>query len=163
MKDLMLDIETLGTGSDAAIIQIGACYFNRKSGKIGKTFKLNVDLQSCLDFGFTVNGDTIYWWMCNNAQAIESVTKKPRTKIIRAMGDLKAFSSKADTIWSHATVDFVIVNNAMIRDIRTLVDLAGKGPDHTLRLDIHHDALDDCIYQVEYVVNAMNKLRGKND
>ncbi len=43
MRDCMIDFETLGTGPDAAIIQVGACYFDRVTGEIGATFKRNFD------------------------------------------------------------------------------------------------------------------------
>ena len=34
MQDIMLDIETLGTNSNAAIIQIAICEFDRKTGEV---------------------------------------------------------------------------------------------------------------------------------
>jgi hypothetical protein len=43
-RDIMLDIETLATRNDAAIIQIGACTFDEKS-----TFIVSVDQDFYLD------------------------------------------------------------------------------------------------------------------
>jgi len=50
MKDVMLDVETLGTKSTAAIIQIGACYFDRETGEIGDKFKSGSKHMSEVDF-----------------------------------------------------------------------------------------------------------------
>ena len=64
MEDLMLDIETMGNRSTSAIIQIGACYFDRVTGEIGETFLENILLKSSVeDWGLTVDSLTIQWWM----------------------------------------------------------------------------------------------------
>ncbi len=46
---LMLDIETMGNESFSSIVSIGALEFNIETGKTGKEFYVNVDLQSCMD------------------------------------------------------------------------------------------------------------------
>ena len=73
-------------------------------------------------------------------------------------------------IWSHATFDFVIINNAMrrmnipglnyksARDLRTLVDLAGMTQDDYPKSGKTHNALDDCFFQVQYAVKAFDKI-----
>ena len=48
MMDVMLDLETLGTRPDAAIIQIGAVLFEPRSGGMvlnGKAFSMHVLVQ----------------------------------------------------------------------------------------------------------------------
>jgi hypothetical protein len=172
MKDMMLDIEAMGTGHNAAIVQIGACYFDRKTGKIGSKFKVNVDLRSSIDAGLSINGETIYWWLEQSDAARKSILEKPKKKITPALNELKAFAKKAKTIWSHSSYDFTIINNAMIacgfkplnyryaRDIRTLTDLGGKGKNDFKREGTHHDAMDDCIFQVKYCVAAIQNLKG---
>ena len=171
----MLDIETMGNEHNAAIIQVGACYFDRETGKIGKTFKENVDLRSSIEAGLTVNADTIYWWLEQSDEARLSILAKPRRKITPVLNDLKAFAKKAKNIWCHATFDIVVVNNALIscgfkplhykygRDIRTLTDLAQSKKDQFVREGTHHDALDDCIFQVKYCTAAMRTLSGKRN
>ncbi len=61
MKDLMLDIETLDVKTTAVITQLGACYFDRYTGKIGRTFLQNISVGSCLMYGLTVDEQTINW------------------------------------------------------------------------------------------------------
>jgi len=60
---LMIDLETMGNVKNSAIVSIGAVEFNIENGDIGEEFYAVVNLQSCLDKGMVVNGDTIYWWL----------------------------------------------------------------------------------------------------
>jgi len=136
MKDVMIDIETLGTRSDAAIIQIGACYFDRNTGEIGLGFSVNIDPSSMMD-KFSVDYDTIKWWMGQSDRARQLVTEFP-TDIGAAISSLHDFLNKPDLkLWSHATFDIPILMHAFevthikfpihyrkMRDIRTLMDIA---------------------------------------
>lgn len=76
-------------------------------------------------------------------------------------------------MWCHATFDEPILSNAYskiglfepwdyknVRDIRTLIDLADIDPHSYDNSGTHHDALDDCKFQVRYTVDALNKLKG---
>lgn len=172
MTDVMVDIETLGNGKHAAIVQIGACYFDRSSGEIGKTFKVNIDART--QPGADFDADTIYWWLAQSKEAIASITADPKVSISAALNELNEFLSDAKAIWSHATFDFVIITEAFkrlgikqkfhyrtCRDIRTLVDLASIEAKNIAlsRTGTHHDGLDDAIFQVKYCVMAFNKLR----
>lgn len=170
-----MDLETFGYRKKACIVQIGACYFDRVTGEIGNKFKENVDARTSVACGGEIDADTVYWWLSQSPEAIHSVTKsQPGIDVRIAISRLDQFLSEAKCIWSHATFDFVILQETWqtlfpgvrptfqyraSRDIRTLVDLAGvstkKG---RVREGTHHDALDDCIFQVGYCVEAMRKL-----
>jgi hypothetical protein len=171
MKDVMVDIETLGNGNRACIVQIGACYFDRKTGEIGKTFKVNIDAATAVASGAEMDASTVYWWLSQSKEAIESITKDPKVPIKQAMEDLNQFFQGAKCIWSHATFDFVIIQGTLrrlgikplfqyksARDIRTLMDLSGIKKSEAKRVGTHHDGLDDAIFQVAYCVEAMNAL-----
>ena len=47
MKHIMLDLETMSTASNAAIVAIGAVEFEPETGKLGREFYCNVSLASC--------------------------------------------------------------------------------------------------------------------
>lgn len=177
MTDVMIDFETLGNGKNAAICQIGACFFNRRTGEIGATFKMNIDARSSVESGADLDADTIYWWLSQSPEAIKSITVgSPLENIMLAMNALNVFLAGAKQIWSHATFDFVILQETMkrlkikptfkynaARDIRTLMDLADIPKEQwPKREGTHHDGLDDAIYQVSYCVMALQKLRGDN-
>ena len=64
MTDIMLDLETLGTSNNAAIVAIGAVAFNARTDDPPRaSFYAQIDIQSNLDAGRTVTGSTIKWWM----------------------------------------------------------------------------------------------------
>jgi hypothetical protein len=169
MKDVMLDLETLGTRHDALIIQIGACYFDRNTGEIGLGFSANTDAGEMTD-EFTIDLSTIKWWFGQSDTARKLVTEAP-IPMVDALIGLSQFLHKPDiTIWSHATFDIPILVNAFetagikfpvpfrnMRDIRTLMDLS-QHRSETPRDGMHHNALDDAKYQAMYCSEAMKKL-----
>jgi DNA polymerase III alpha subunit (gram-positive type) len=171
MKDIMIDLETMGVGPNAAIIQIGAAFFDRETGVVGRAFKVNIDLDSSIKSGGIVDGETVRWWLNQICDAQESITEQPNVSMVQALCKFLDFIGDDYIIWSHATFDFVILNNAMKRcdvspmhyrsacDIRTLVDLSNIKVQDYKREGIHHDALDDCVFQIKYCVDAMNILR----
>ncbi|MFM2590025.1 3'-5' exoribonuclease domain-containing protein [Vibrio sp. TBV020] len=46
MKNLMIDLETMGNSSNAAIVSIGACFFEPSTGEIGEKFSRIISLES---------------------------------------------------------------------------------------------------------------------
>ena len=176
MKDVMLDLETLGNGKDKCICQIGACYFDRDTGEIGETLKINVDAATHEKYGAKLDASTVYWWLSQSKEAQASILANPKEDIVSAMNKLNTFLAGAKCIWSHATFDFVTItdtfkqlsikplfNYRAARDIRTLVDFGKVTVDKQLREGIHHDALDDCKFQVKYCVAALNKVKARVD
>ena len=172
----MIDMETLGNGKHAAVIQIGACYFDRNTGEIGQTFDMNIDAESAVRSGAEMDAATVYWWLSQSKEAIDSVIAQPRIDTTLAFEALNEFLKDAKTIWSHATFDFVILTETLkrlqikpsfrytvARDIRTLVDLAKITFSKTKREGLHHNGLDDCKHQVKYCVEAMNKIKGRQN
>lgn len=172
MKDVMLDLETFGVNKQAVIVQIGACFFDRVTGEIGETFKVNVNPESAVKAGCRMDAQTVSWWMSQSDAARTSVLAKPQVNIFDSMEHLNQFLSPAKHIWSHATFDFCIVMEVLsllgikpkfsykdARDIRTLSHLTGNKKFDGNREGTHHDALDDCKHQVKYCVEALNSLR----
>lgn len=171
MKDVMVDIETMGTRSTSLILQIGACYFDRETGEIGDTFIQNIDYDSLTQDLFTVDKSTIDWWLLQSEEARKSVSNEFTTTIDVTLDLFKMFLERgAKYIWSHATFDVPIILNAFnemdiefpihytkMRDIRTLMDISGH-KSSVEREGTHHDALDDCKFQVAYCVEALNKI-----
>lgn len=171
MKDIMLDLETFGNGKRACICQIGACRFNRFTGEIGETFKMNVDARDAMKAGAEIDADTVYWWLAQSDAARKSIAEAPLHSLAEALGQFNTFAKDCEAIWSHATFDFVILTESfrMIglrpafsyrsgKDIRTLIDLAGTSTKPLSRTGVHHDGLDDCFHQVKYCVEAFQKL-----
>lgn len=174
MKDVMIDLETLGTGKDAAIIQVGAVYFDRLTGEVGETFKRNITLESSVAAGGIIDPGTVLWWLGQSKDAQNSILTEG-VHVGHALSDLNMFLGDATASWSHASFDMPILISAMnrsnikpklhyraTRDIRTLVDLSGVTIDWDSRKGTHHDALDDCMFQIKYCVEAFKILDFKN-
>jgi len=164
---LMIDLETMDTASTAAIISIGAVEFDIETGETGKKFYVNVELQSCLDMGMTVSGDTIMWWMKQCDEARDTLQEKDPIMIQAALMELNMFMSergKSYQIWSRpASFDLVILANAYRildyvipwnfrneRCVRTLQSMRPEINIDVLRTGTHHNAIDDAIHQADY-------------
>jgi hypothetical protein len=124
-----------------------------------------------MQLGFETNASTIYWWLKQDKQAQESISKVGR-HFDGIIHELNTFFKKAKNVWSHATFDWVILMNhynklnvkpschyTTARDLRTLVDLANVEYKNVPRKGTHHNALDDCKFQVQYAVECFNKLK----
>lgn len=172
MNDVMIDFETFGNGKDKCICQVGAVYFDRVTGELGKEFKANIDARTHQKLGGVLDADTVYWWLQQSEQARASVLA-PGLDIVAAMTELNQFLSDAARIWSHATFDFVTLVDTLKQlgvkpsfsyrvglDLRTLTTLAGVTADGFVREGTHHDGLEDAKYQVKYAVAAMNAIKG---
>lgn len=175
MKNYMIDIETLGTRVGSVITQIGACEFNIETGEIGDRFLVNIDPVSCERKGMLLDADTVCWWMHQKVNTWHGAEKKKH--IFHAMDEFCNFIVMADRVWSHATFDFVMLENASrmlglsrfpkfrkSSDIRTLLDLCRQltGVDviqEVPKNEFQHDALADCIHQSKYCAMAYRLIK----
>ena len=138
MKDVMVDIETLGTRPTSVMTQLGACYFDRKTGEIGNKFLYNINIGSALMVGLTIDTETIEWWKGQYILGQDSWIYDT-VNLAQVLNAFDKFISdnEIDGVWSHATFDMPILaynysvygmkmpfNFRKCRDIRTIVDLA---------------------------------------
>lgn len=176
--DIMLDLETLGSGPSATIIQVGACYFDRYTGEIGETFDRRINPETSEKYQFRIDASTVMWWLSQSkdSQNCVLIDKKekndPRFDVLEVLKDFNLFLKPKVAIWSHATFDFVLLpyhyrrtgippnfQYWQARDIRTIVDLAGINVfTYKQKNGVAHSALNDCLHQVRYCVDAFNKL-----
>lgn len=165
MKNLMLDIETMGTNSNAAIMAIGACYFDPLTGEIGDTFHEQVNLDS---YG-EIDASTVIWWMKQDDEARSKFYDNGNARhIIEVLQDFAKFVKRGVQVWGNGIAfDNVKIDNAYRsrglktpwdfwndRDVRTMVELGkmkGVDPKRDLPFDgVKHDALADAIHQAKY-------------
>lgn len=168
----MIDFETLGNGENKCVCQVGAVYFDKVTGELGKELRLNIDAGSHVAKGAKLDASTVYWWLAQSKEAQASILQEPRLDICRAMVQLNQFLADASRVWSHATFDFVTLMETLRQlniiptvsykagmDLRTLVYLAGISTKDFPREGTHHDGLDDAKFQVKYCVAALNALK----
>jgi len=175
----MVDIETMGVSSNAAIVSIGAVHFDPHWGMLGKEFYVPVSLKDSSKYG-TMDADTILWWLQQNEAAREQLTKSDGMNLEQALSLLVTFIRGAHQgllrleeiyVWGHgATFDPVVLDNAYkavklqtpwtfrnVRDTRTLFDFVGGAPVVALE-DIEHHALYDARKQALQVQAAYRLL-----
>jgi len=169
MKDLMIDLETLGTQVNAPIVAVGACFFDIKTGEIGKTFDAAIDVSHALRFG-KMSGDTLKWWLSQGDEARQKVARgrSDPIKVYNAFCDFVASGGSGVRPWGNgASFDISMLEFSMgrviertppwdfwnVRDCRTIKHLASAlglkfGGE---RKGVHHSALDDAVFQAEWV------------
>ena len=177
-KDCMIDLETMGDSSRAAIVSIGAVKFDLLgSGAIGETFYRNVDLLSAMEAGLEVNARTMKWWGQQSKAARKALYDPEPIHIGEALLELGSFYRGCKRMWSHATFDAVVLASAYqamgldapwhyrdTRDIRTLMFIwkqfrNGRTVEKPEREGTRHNALDDALYQARYVYEMYRDIK----
>jgi hypothetical protein len=113
----MVDIETMGTASDAAIIAIGAVEFGVEG--LRTAFYELISLESSMKAGLTIDAGTIIWWMQQSEDA-RSIFSQDQGKLKRVLCDFgKWIDGKRSgmdeplEIWGNGSdFDNVVLHNA---------------------------------------------------
>lgn len=166
MNHIMVDLETLGNGSNSVIVSIGAARFDTTG--ITDEFYTVVDPQSCADYRLRVDVSTVMWWLKQSEGARAAITK-PGLSLPVALGEFSNWVGRDAQIWGNgATFDNVILGNAYKacslrqpwkftndRCYRTLKNLYPQiGADD--RSGVYHNALDDARYQAAHAIKILN-------
>ena len=187
MNNVSIDIETMGNTKNAAIVSIGAAFFNLGTEEIGETFYADIDLTTCMDAGMELNADTIYWWMRQSEPARDALQPNKNTQHIgQALADLHNFllhtydstTSKNLEPWGNGSgFDLGILDEAFKRfkmktpwnfwnerDMRTIVKIGNAFLPYNARETIeregtHHNAVDDAIYQGKVIAHIWNAIK----
>ena len=163
---VMLDLETMGTASDSAIIAIGAVKFTDTA--VLEKFYVNVSLQSCIDVGLKIDGDTVMWWMQQSEEARASFTDNA-VHINLALQMFSKWINGDKQVWGNgASFDNAILSSAYSkcqlsqpwkfwndRCYRTIKSLY---PEIKLqRVGTYHKALDDAESQALHLIEIMKE------
>jgi exodeoxyribonuclease VIII len=169
----MIDIETMGTSNEAAIISIGAAKFDPMSDGVTDTFYVPVTLLSSVAAGLKIDAKTVMWWMHpDRAAARESLLEiGAAVDLFSALdGFATWFGPDSLPTWGNgATFDNVIMRTAFQKagidcpwgytHDRCYRTLKGLAPDMTVpREGTHHNALDDAIHQATYMQRVASYL-----
>ena len=177
-KEVMVDIETLSTQSNAVILSIGAIKFDRDgslpdSPSEMDTFYVRVARESCEVLGMHVDPETVQWWNNQPAEVREEALENTseRLTIKDALTRFEAWIGKSELVWGHGDdFDCVILSSAFqscgmktpwkfwnTRDTRTLFDIAGVR-NSDLPSNSKHHPIHDCYRQVAGVLMSLRKL-----
>ena len=169
MENVMVDLETLGTGNNAVIISIGAVEFDVSTGELGREFYGNIDPQSCVNAGLEIDASTVMWWM-QQSDAARAAFKSHTNSLITSLQSFSLWYPEGAALWGNgATFDNVLLSNAYRktnltqpwkythdRCYRTL---------KSLRRDVKqasfgtaHNALDDAKYQALHAIKILKDI-----
>ncbi len=184
MNDIMIDLETLGNGSNSAVISIGAVLFDPYKNQVSAEFECNIDVEDAMRYG-QADGSTIAWWM-NQSDEARSIFNDKHAMLLQDaliefhdwLGANTSFHQRA--VWGNgASFDPVILQNAYkktnlqlpwkyqnVKDVRTVVDIGRKvlsiDPKKNKNSDrVPHNALDDARHQAQYVCEIIAALKAK--
>lgn len=173
--NVMIDLETMGQGPDAAIVAIGAAAMDIEAGAIGPTWHERIDLESSVHGGGVMDASTVLWWLERDAEAQEEIFFPGRQSIDDALRSLATWfldtCAHGVCVWGNgASFDNVILRRAFERadlappwawrNDRCYRTVKALHPDVKIeRSGTHHHALDDVVSQAKHLI-AMLKPRG---
>lgn len=195
----MVDLETMGTTPSAAIVSLGAVAFERGGTSVPRVsnfalrtapgFYQNVNLQSCIDLGLEIDGDTVMWWLARDSAARGALKEPVPKPIDEVMANFLSWAGqfvngRTGSIWSHgADFDIPIIKTIQVRLCRRYPERADKfkvpwawwNGEHTRsiyneagvklpRADTRtggHNAFEDAVLQAEHVQQAFRILRAR--
>lgn len=175
MTHVMLDIETLGTGHDAAILSIGAVKFDPAgpAPDLGDALYVPVDVVDCVRRGLRMDPQTVIWWMSDaQAPARTRMMQEKRIDLSSALdGFAQWFGTESLPVWGNgATFDNVIMRTAFnavglpcpwsFRHDRCYRTLNATSPGLSFEpFGTHHNAVDDAMGQALHLQKIV-ALRG---
>lgn len=168
--NVMVDLETLGNGSSAVIVSIGACKFDVLTGIADETFYAVVDPETCVAAGMQMDTSTVVWWMSQREEARKVFSDPAAVPIEDALHSFSAWYPEGAALWGNgASFDNTILASAYRltglqapwkfwddRCYRTLKNLSPAI--HYERVGTHHNALDDALSQAGHAIKILKAL-----
>lgn len=179
IKHVMFDIETLGTEPESVVTSLGVVAFY-KDGEVISSFETYFNIQQQLAAGMTVSGNTLVWWLKQSEEAKNSLVFGQEGRYNGVADMLINFDlwvadyglKENTTYWANgASFDFPILEGLYSkfgedgppwkyynqRCFRTIKGLPGANDVKPKREGVHHDALDDAKFQMDWLLN-INEL-----
>lgn len=173
---VMLDLETVASTSDAAILSIGVVAFDPHSSALGSRFYEVLDVERQLkQYGRKMSFATMRWWMGQSVEARTVFIQDHFDSVEGSLCNLSNWlsSNEPEGVWGNGSdFDNVITLNlfdevgvarpwshSKNRCFRTLKNLKlPKEFIQPVREGTHHNALDDAIYQAQYLQAIVKAL-----
>lgn len=176
MLDVMIDLETMGTQPDAAIVAIAAVEFDPAAQAIGRQLYTPVQLASSVAAGGTMDPATVLWWLQQAQPARAELCRADAQPLAPALQQLAAWlhwpgADRGVRVWGNgAAFDNVLLRGAYQR-LQLQVPWAWHNDRcfRTLRKALPHvapparegtthHALDDALHQARHAVRLLGAL-----
>ena len=169
----MLDLETMGTLNNAAIVSIGAVYFDNDGASLNNKFYTNIELSTAVDMGGVIDANTVMWWMKQSDAARTALQDSPM-EINLALLEFQKFVEPDTRVWGNGSdFDNVILRNTYQRSglitpwwyinnrcYRTIKNEFGSNIPY-VRFGSAHNALDDAISQAIHLAKIYEEYGWK--
>lgn len=166
----MIDLETLHTTPQAAVLTVGGVKFdpnNESEPHSEFYYKLDIDSQER-----DISDDTIAWWGQQDAKVQEEAfSPEGRVHIDEFLDSLPRWMVGVDVLWGHGYgFDITIIEDMLrqrgkpipwqfwqVKDSRTLFSCCKVDPRKAMQTDLHN-ALADAYFQAKSVQVAYKEL-----
>lgn len=173
--DLMIDIETLGTGSNAHVLSIGMVWFDINHPD-EPLIELPIIYPSMDQPRSQIDGDTVRWWM-NQSNAAKQVFANTveRVALSSAAATIVEATENASRIWAKdPDFDCVILANFTRnylshtikwpfyrnRSVRTMLDVYPQAKELPFE-GVEHNALADAVHQAKQMQSVFTYLKAR--
>lgn len=174
--DCMIDVECMGKGADAALVSLGAVFFDIRSQTMGPTFLRTIHLATAVRDGGTIDPGTVLWWLGQSQEARDGVrfngqdirrvladfsdwiAETCRHEDVRPYGNSNSFDlPKIETAMQRIgmQVPWHFVNVRCFRTMRAMYPSVEYNPSD--KGDGAHNALADAQFQVEHLFKIANR------
>lgn len=170
MFDLMVDVESMGKESNAALLSIGARFFSLRDETLGPSFQQTIHLATAVRDGGVIEAPTVLWWLGQSQQARDGVRfgGQDIANVLRDFGDWIGETCRQEDVrmWgNNDTFDVLKIETACrrsgvrvpwhwvnCRDFRTVRAMYPQIKyDPTEKGDGAHNALADADFQVNHL------------
>lgn len=175
---IVIDLETMGIGTNGAIVAIGAVRIER--GRHMAEFYRSVDLASSIDLGGTTDASTISWWLKQSPEARAEVdgSQQPGelTDVLLSLSDFIQARHEPRLWGNGATFDLRILGEAydtcrlirpwdfrLERDLRTILELYPEAKNIGEFDGIRHHALADTCHEAKQLCKALRLHAGQTE
>ena len=172
MKNVMIDLETMGQSPDAAIVAIGAVAFTTSRGDLMQFYRV-VNLASSMAAGGQVDASTVMWWLRQDERARQALGERT-VSINEALGEFSRWfglaGGKDTLVWGNgADFDLVVLGQAYrrlaiappwsFRNHRCFRTLRALRPDVEYKRPVDaHNALADARSQAEHACRILEAM-----
>jgi len=175
MKDVMIDLETLGNKPGCMILSIGAVYFDPATGKLGNELYIVVATKGQEALGLHKDEDTLKWWLSQSEEAravlieaeaddaepldaalaqLTAFLASPGLGAVKVWGNGSDFDNAILTVCYRAikqNIPWKFWNNRCFRTLKALY------PEVKMEKQlVAHNALNDAIMQAEHACKILS-------
>jgi exodeoxyribonuclease VIII len=166
----MIDTETCSTRPNAALLQVGWCFFDPAQTEVWEGDQVNINLDSCTRLGGHYSDGTLRWWLHPDRHAARASVFSPGVPVEEALKRLSTAiaSRNVKHVWAHSpSFDVVILEYYAarlgldlpwkfwdLRDTRTVFALAEATGWRRTKTETAHTAMADAVQQAKDVQSA---------